>query len=228
VRDDYRHEIKFEISQGDVIAIRQRLGALARRDSHARDGSYLIRSLYFDTAEDTALREKLDGVRFREKFRIRAYNKNKSYLRLEKKTKLNGLGTKDMANLRENEVRKILDGNIWWMGNTSRELVRELYTRMKNQNLRPRVLVDYTREPFVYDPGNVRVTIDSNIRTGLSFQDFFDFECPTIPVKGDPVILEVKWDSFLPSVIRDAVQLDHREIAYSKYASCRMFDSGLC
>ena len=105
-----------------------------------------------------------------------------------------------------------------------RPLVQELYAKMTIQGLRPRVIVDYTREPFVYGPGNVRVTFDYNIRTGLQSTDFLNPDCITIPVMDDPIILEVKWDAFLPSIIRDAVQTPGRRVeAFSKYAQCRIY-----
>lgn len=81
------------------------------------------------------------------------------------------------------------------------------------------------REPFVFEAGNVRVTLDYNIRTGLSSVDIFNPDCLTIPVPGNANILEVKWDNFLPDVIRNAVALENRRSgAYSKYAISRMYD----
>ena len=96
---------------------------------------------------------------------------------------------------------------------------------MRCQGLRPRTIVDYTREPFVFGPGNVRVTLDYDIRTGLGCTDFLNPDCVTIPAGDSPVILEVKWDAFLPDIIRDAVQLSgRRSAAFSKYAACRIYD----
>ena len=96
---------------------------------------------------------------------------------------------------------------------------------MTLQGLRPRTLVDYTREAFVYPPGNVRVTLDYGIRTGLGCVDLLNPDCITIPAKDSPVILEVKWDAFLPDLIRDAVRIPgRRTAAFSKYAVCRMYD----
>lgn len=91
---DFRHEWKHEIGAADLIAIRQRMGAVARPDPHAVDGKYRIRSLYFDNASDQALREKLDGVSRREKFRIRYYNGDLSLIHLEKKSKLGALAAR--------------------------------------------------------------------------------------------------------------------------------------
>ncbi len=84
----YRHELKHEITTGDMITIRQRLRAIARPDPHAVDGKYMIRSLYFDTPTDKALLEKQSGISRRSKFRIRYYNGDKSVIHLEKKCKM--------------------------------------------------------------------------------------------------------------------------------------------
>lgn len=221
----FRHEWKHEISYGDMLVLRQRLGAVMKRDEHAKDGKYFIRSLYFDNAADKALREKLDGVNDREKFRIRYYDMDPSLIHLEKKSKRNGLGSKESAELTAAEAQAIVDGDWEWMGTADRPLVQELYAKMRAQGLRPKTIVDYTREPFVYAPGNVRVTLDYDIRTGLRATDFLNPNCVTVPAGDSTIILEVKWDEFLPSVIRDIVQLENRHTsAFSKYATCRIYD----
>ncbi|MBR4544528.1 MAG: polyphosphate polymerase domain-containing protein [Oscillibacter sp.] len=219
----YRHEWKHELTWADVLELRQRLRAVARPDPHAVDGRYLIRSLYFDTLSDKALREKLDGVNRREKFRIRYYNRDTSVIHLEKKSKRNGLGTKASAALTAEEAQAIVDGDITWMLSSGRPLVEELYSKLR-AGLRPRTIVDYTREPFIYAPGNVRVTFDYDIRTGLRCTDFLNPDCPTIPAGDAPILMEVKWDAYLPDIIRDAVQLPGRHAsAFSKYAQCRIY-----
>ena len=197
---------------------------MAEPDPHAAEGKYHIRSLYFDNLNDKALREKLDGVNMREKFRIRYYNGDTSVIHLEKKSKLNGLGTKFSAELSREEAQKIVDGELGWMMDSGRPLVQELYSKMIYQGIRPKTIVDYTREPYIYRPGNVRVTFDYDIRTGLGCTDFLNPDCPTIPA-GDPVILlEVKWDNYLPSIIKDCVQTPGRRAeAFSKYAQCRLY-----
>ena len=222
---DYRHEWKHEINTMDLYCIRQRLRAVAEQDPHAVDGKYQIRSLYFDNLYDKELREKIDGVNLREKFRIRYYNGDLSYICLEKKGKINGLESKFSEELTKEEAQKILDGDIEWMMEGARPLAREFYCKMKYQGLRPMTIVDYTREPFLYRPGNVRVTFDYNIRTGLRCTDFLNPDCPTIPA-GDPLILmEVKWDEYLPEIIRDCVRMPGRRVtSFSKYAQCRIYD----
>ena len=220
----WRHEWKHEISYADLLCIRQRLRAVAGTDPHAQGGKYRVRSLYFDTPGDRALREKIDGADPREKFRIRCYNGDPSFIRLEKKLRRGGLSAKFSAELSAEEARRILNGETGWMLASGRPLVQELCSIMRTEGLRPRTIVDYTREPFVYRPGNVRVTFDYDIRTGLSGTDFLNPDCVTIPAGGAPILLEVKWDAFLPSVIRDAVQTGNlRATAFSKYAQCRIY-----
>ena len=221
---DYRHEWKHEINVSDMIALRQRLRAVASADTHTINGRYQIRSLYFDDPADTALREKLDGVSRREKFRIRYYNQDTSIIHLEKKSKLAGLGNKQMTALTAAQAQAIADGDIGWMTGSGDALLLELYAKMRGGGLRPKTIVDYTREPFVYGPGNVRVTLDYDIRTGLNCTDFLNPDCVTIPAGNAPIILEVKWDGFLPDIIRDAVRLNGRRAgAFSKYAQCRIY-----
>ena len=225
----YRHEVKHEISYSDLIAIRQGLRAVAMPDPHAANGKYTIRSLYFDNLYDKALREKVDGVNMREKFRIRYYNADTSLIHLEKKSKLNGLGTKYSANLTAEEVQKIIDQDTEWMLHSDRPLIEELYCKMKYQGLKPQTIVDYEREPYIYGPGNVRVTFDYNIKTGLRCTDFLNKDHILVPAvrpeTSTGIILEVKWDAYLPDIIRDVVQIHgRREGAFSKYMACRMYD----
>ena len=220
----YRHEWKHELSFQDSLILRQRLRAVMEPDVHAVDGKYSIRSLYFDNGNDKALREKLDGVNRREKFRLRYYNGDPSLIHLEKKSKLDGLGTKFSANVTAEEAQKLIDGDLDWMLDSDRPLVRELYVKMRSQGLRPKTIVDYTREPFIYRPGNVRVTLDYDIRSGLGCTDFLNPRAVTVPAGDAPILLEVKWDAYLPDLIRDIVQLPGRHVsAFSKYAQCRIY-----
>lgn len=220
----YRHEWKHEINLSDMITIRQRLKAVAQTDIHAVNGSYEIRSLYFDNLSDKALREKLDGVNQREKFRIRYYNRDTSLIHLEKKSKNGGLGTKESTVVTKEQAQAIVDGNYTWMAHSGEPLIKDFHYKMTTQQLRPKTIVDYVREPYIFSAGNVRITIDYDIRTGLLCTDFLNPECVTIPAGNAPIILEVKWDAYLPDIIRDAIQLGSRHpCAFSKYAACRIY-----
>ena len=220
----FRHEIKHEISLSDYYVLRQRLSAVAQRDIHGENGSYQIRSLYFDDALDTALMEKVSGINKREKFRLRYYDRDATYIRLEKKSKINGLCSKAAAVLSVQETQKLLNGDWEWMMEHDTPLVRELYLKLTTKGLRPKTIVDYHRDAFIFPAGNVRVTLDYNIRTGMKSVDFLNPDSVTVPVCDNSIILEVKWDEFLPGIIRDAVQLEGRKnAAYSKYAASRIY-----
>lgn len=220
----YRHEWKHEINYVDMLTLRTRLLAVMKRDEHAIGGVYQIRSLYFDTLSDKALREKIDGVNIREKFRIRYYNEDASFIVLEKKSKINGLCAKESCRITKEEAQKVVTGNNEWMREGERPLCLKLYSKMLSQGLKPKTIVDYTREPYIFVPGNVRVTIDYNIRTGVFRTDFLNPDVLTLTAGESPIILEVKWDDFLPDIIKDAVSIQgRRAIAFSKYEQCRIY-----
>ncbi|MBR0510565.1 MAG: polyphosphate polymerase domain-containing protein [Clostridia bacterium] len=223
----WRHELKFMIPYADYLAVRQRLQRVCRPDPHTMaDGTYLIRSIYFDNCEDKALREKEDGVGKREKFRIRYYNDDLSFISLEKKMKIDCLCLKYDAVITEEELRLLLNGDSGWMKDHPGAPVRELYAKMHYQRLRPKVLVSYRREPFVYPAGNVRITFDSGIRTSLFTKDFLPPGVTDVSATDTPQdrILEVKYDAFLPELIQDLIQIPGvRQQAFSKYAACRRF-----
>lgn len=220
---DFRHEVKHEINLSDMLVLRQRLNAVAQPDPHAINGRYFIRSLYFDNLYDKALMEKINGLARREKFRIRYYNGDTSVIHLEKKSKINQLGNKQSAPLTRDQVESILEGNTAWMVDSPYTLVRELYTKMKIQGLIPKTIVDYTREPYIFPAGNVRITLDYDLRSGMYCTDFLNPTCVTVPVSHS-ILLEVKWDGYLPDIIRDAIALeDRREGAFSKYEACRIY-----
>lgn len=219
-----RHEFKHEITELDCIILRSRLKNTLISDLNGDNGKYKIRSLYFDNLYDTALREKIDGVNYREKFRIRSYDNDNSFIRLEKKSKINGLCNKVSVVISAEEVEKIVYGDIDFMEKHEQALIRELYYKMKNTGLKPKTIVDYTREAFTFPAGNIRITLDYAISTGIHSTEFLNPDCVTIPAGDKVVILEVKWDEYLPDFIRDIVQLEgRRAVAFSKYAACRIY-----
>ncbi len=220
----YRHEVKYIISSGDAAAARASLSGVAQLDPHAREkGYYLVRSLYFDDPADTALRQKLDGVSERRKFRLRCYDGDLNTLVLECKMKRDDAGLKPREPLTAEEAETILRGETGWMIQSGRPLLVLLYAEMKSRQLAPKTMAEYRRIPFTYAPGNVRVTIDWDIRTGAP-GEFLKPEGLTIPIREDVTLLEVKWDSYLPQAIREAAALKNRyPAAFSKYAACRAY-----
>ena len=225
MEEKWRKELKYTITEGESILTARRLASFMQRDRHTGStNEYLIRSLYFDNLYDKVLKEKLSGTAIRDKFRIRYYDFDTNFIRLEKKSKRYSVGHKFQCRLTAEEVEKILDGDIAWMEMDERALVRELYLKMRLELYRPSVIVDYCREPFTYAPGNVRITFDRKISSCKDVKQFFRKDAPTVSVLGDGrCIMEVKYDDFLPDVVsRTLLTAKNREQAFSKFAACRI------
>ncbi len=226
----YRHELKHMITMADALVIRSRLSRVLHADKNAGpDGRYHIRSLYFDTPEDKALTEKMEGLPIKEKFRIRFYNHDHRFIRLEKKIKHNSKTAKLGAGLTIGEVRDILAGEIAFLKASDRPLLREFYLWLRTERLTPKAIVDYMREAYHYPAGNVRVTMDSDVRTSISSTDLFDADLPGAAALDPGIcILEVKYDGFLPEFVQDIVQLNKcTSTAFSKYAACRLYNTAV-
>lgn len=224
---EFRHEYKFQISPQDRQLLLSRLRPLGLEDPHASAGEYRVYSLYFDDLQDTALRQKLDGVENRDKFRLRYYNGDLSFLRLEKKSKRGNLCQKRSASLPLDQAKAVLAGRPQVLKQCEDPLLMEFYARLC-RGLRPVTLTVYRREPFVYALGNVRITIDRDIRTGIYARCLDAAQATLVPAaapeNGEPLVLEVKYDAFLPDLIRQAIHLEGRPwTAFSKYVQCRRF-----
>ena len=221
----YRHEIKHFINYSDYLQITNRLKHIASIDtSSTPNGRYKIRSLYFDNFYDKVLMEKINGFNMREKFRIRFYNNDTSFIRLEKKSKNNGLCLKESTILTKEQCKDITNNNLHWIKDSKDNLLLEFYSKCKYQLLKPKTIVDYIREAFVYEPGNVRITFDMDVRTGVYSNNIFDPSLPVAPTNTNLIILEVKYDEFLPEIINNVIQTNNREATtISKYASSRLY-----
>lgn len=222
----FRQEIKHYINYADYLAIKSRLSYIMKEDKNSNENKeYKIRSLYFDNLNDKVLLEKINGINHREKFRIRFYNDDFSFIRLEKKSKINGLCLKKHEHITREECEKILKGDIEFLREGNRALLNEFYFKIKGDMLKPKTIVDYTREAYVYPLGNVRITFDKDIRTGVYSTDILNTDLPTIGVIDRGIIvLEVKYDEFLPEIIQDIIQTNYRRpSAISKYAACRIY-----
>ncbi|MDR1737096.1 MAG: polyphosphate polymerase domain-containing protein [Oscillospiraceae bacterium] len=218
-----RHELKYCVNGADCAQLRARLRAVAKPDGHAGvDGAYTVRSLYFDNYSDKAVTDKLSGQSRREKFRLRYYGGDTGFIRLEKKSKANRLCFKESADISAKECEELLSGNLGVLNRPDIPLFMELYTKMRAQNLRARSIVEYRREAYVFRAGNVRVTFDSGIKTSQSVSGFLDPGLAMIPA-ASATVLEVKYDAFLPDIIRDTVKIGWRnQTEFSKYVAARM------
>jgi len=220
----FRHELKYYMNRYQYEVMKRQLGGLLRLDKYAGpDGDYHIRSLYFDDIDNKALHEKLAGVRDREKYRIRIYDKSDKVIHLEKKIKFNEYVSKVKEPLTREMYEAIMAGDYEPLNDPSRPLLAEMYFQMKNRMLRPKVIVDYVREAYVCGAGNVRITFDKTLMTGLSQTDIFDPGLGMIRAFDDDItVFEVKFDEYLPEYVRTAIQTGGLvRQSNSKYVLCR-------
>ena len=220
----YRHELKFKISNSAAEVLKQKLSLILGKDKNAyySDGSYLIKSLYFDDRDSSSYYEKLDGVLYRKKYRIRMYNDVDTFIRLEKKMKHNNYTAKEQMLISRDIYSKILNGKIDEIESPS-GLLLEFITNYKNKGLVPSVIVEYHRTAFTYPISDVRITFDSNIQSSLYNYDLFNTSYPRYNVdEPGKQVLEVKFNEILPLHIANILNdIPACREAVSKFAICR-------
>ena len=225
----YRHELKYVISEGEHQLLSTRIHACLKQDYHAslNGGEYFIRSLYFDDPFDTALWDKSSGVGSRDKFRIRIYNMQDDTIKLERKHKEGQYIKKDSVSLSRQDCDEIVRGKLECLKHNDSPFAMQFYGIFLSNHLRPKVLVDYTREPYVFPAEDVRITFDKNIRTAMRNTDLFNPNVITYPVWDlkNCMILEVKFNESLPQYVQELLTLGAAErTAASKYVFCRQYE----
>ena len=220
----YRHELKFKISESAAEVLKQKLSLVMGTDNNAYfdDGSYLIKSLYFDDIDSSSYYEKMDGVLYRKKYRIRMYNDDDSFIRLEKKMKHNNYTAKEQMLISKDIYSKILNGKINEIDNAS-GLLLEFINDSRVKGLVPSIIVLYHRLAFTYPVSEVRITFDSNIQSGLYNYDLFNTSYPRFDVlEPGYQVLEVKFNEILPLHIANILNdIPSVREAVSKFAICR-------
>ena len=222
----YRHEFKYLCSYGELMMLKVRLQGLVSLDTHVGEsGVYNIRSLYFDDIYDTCYRENEAGTDPREKFRIRIYDHSSERISLELKRKVRGKTQKLSCLLTEEQCRGLMEGEIPVLQENSPALLRKLCLLMQTRHMRPKVIVEYERVPYVYPHGNVRITMDENISASNRTDRFLERQIPLRPIlEAGQHILEVKYDEYLPDGIYRTIQSGNlRQTAFSKYYLCRWY-----
>lgn len=219
----YRHELKYAISENERSALTARLHGLIARDENAGPmGTYKIRSLYFDDYFRTAYEDKIAGVGNRTKYRIRCYNDSDRFIRLERKIKRSSYIAKESARLTRGECDAITAGDCQFLLKREEPLCAEFYYAYVAKVLRPQVVVDYLREPFVFIAGDVRITFDSDIRAlPGSFPLFMPGQHGVLAVAPGQLVLEVKFTELLPRYIKAVLPGERLQLeAFSKYTEC--------
>ncbi len=221
-----RHELKYFVNPAELDVLRKRLSPVLRLDPHCQWGPYKIRSLYFDDAFDTALRDKESGVLHRDKYRIRIYNDSAEEIYLERKRKVGDLIQKSSVRITRRLCEKLIEGDPRGLQAAQSPLIQEMFLVMRTRLLRPRVIVDYEREAYEHPAEDVRITFDTKLRTGLSSLDLFEPGIPTVcPHDRNVEILEVKFNAYLPDFISALLAgVVAERSAISKYVLARRFE----
>ena len=226
MKSSFRHELKYFISFRDYEILKRKLIHILKIDDFVgEDNSYHIRSLYFDNYKNSALFEKQSGILQRHKYRLRIYNLKKDLIKLEMKERVGQFIKKRTSILTYKQSIEILKGNYSSLKESDDSLQRRFYIDIVSQAFKPRVIVDYVREPYIYRYGNIRITFDKYLRTGLFKTSLFDKHIKMVDVIEEPkLIMEVKYDDFMPALIRDIIRPDaSTRYAISKYVICRKF-----
>ena len=226
---EYRHELKFLVSEQQIAMIRMRLKMFMKQDAHQTGGKYNIRSLYFDDLFDSCMHENESGVDARKKYRIRIYDKKTDVIKLEKKEKYRGMTRKTGVTISEEKCFMYLNGSAPCIVKDSGDLEKELFVQIKSKGMKPVTIVEYERTAFVEEKGNVRITFDQNISGCGKTKDFLEKDISLIPLlpKGQHV-LEVKYDEYFPDYIKDVLEIDSlQRTSFSKYFYARDYKNKL-
>ena len=217
----FRHELKYLINKREADMCMSRLTEFAGYDSHSGEGSYYVRSLYFDDMYSSAYEDKTSGVAGRYKYRIRIYNMDDSVISLEKKIKEGSYIRKEAVRLTRPEYDMIVAGNTDFLLKKDDIVANEFALLHRTARLHPVVIVDYDRTPLVYEFGNVRITFDENVRSVFTDLDIFKADTPSYDVLGqDRLIMEVKYTEYLPDIFHAILPENVCSTAASKYVMC--------
>lgn len=225
-RQKYRYELKFEMSNAVAEMLKYRLSLVMHQDEYAKanDGSYYVRSLYFDDIYSTAYYDKLNGIEKRYKYRIRFYNFDTSYIVIEIKGKDGNIGYKRQNTITIQECYDIIKKKYDTIDvSDNREVLKQFIREAKDKNLIPSVIVDYQRVAFSYPLNDVRITFDTDVKSGKFSYDFFNKNIMLYDVLEDnKIVFEVKYNNYLPNIIKELIQgIPMSRISMSKFVLSR-------
>ncbi len=220
----FRNEHKYLCTHTDQEILKSRVSCVMDKDPHAgKTGCYQIRSIYFDDPSDTCMRENEDGEYIRDKWRIRAYNLDPSRITLECKHKQGDRSVKTSCLISRAEYDDLIKARPVPL--SDRSILNRFTLLQQTAMYRPKVIVEYTRYPYICSLGNVRVTFDLNISSSPDIDRFWEPDIrrrPVLPTGQD--LMEVKFDEYLPDHIYHAIQMtDMSRLSFSKYYLCRRY-----
>ena len=221
----YRFENKYRVSLTDCARITAALCFAMPYDRHTDEtGHYTVRTMYLDNLYNTALLEKLDGVERRSKYRIRLYNGSTSYIKLEKKQRVHNMSQKTSCRITAEQCEKLLAGDTGFLLELDSPVAAEFYYKIRC-GYRPKCVMEYWRQAFAFEPGNIRITFDKYISAGYDCAEFLEpkITCTTVPMEA-MAVLEIKYDNYLPEHISRILQIGKlSKNSVSKYVYGRAY-----
>ena len=222
----FRYEHKYLINAQTAALLQSRAAGIMEPDSYADDkGGYTVNNIYLDDRYDSFYLAKEMGQFQRDKYRIRYYNGDLSFIRLERKHKEGILNYKETLPITPEQLAQIKKGDLTFALTEPHPLWQKLATLHRLRHMQPRAIFSYRRETLTYKPATVRLTLDSPL-----FDSGEKLHMPPFPRKyvkfhsGRPynLLLEVKYSGFLPEIIQqllNGLPLVHTEM--SKYSTAR-------
>ena len=220
---NYRHELKFFVTDRDLELIKYRLKPLLCPDIHQNGSGYMVRSLYFDDFQDTCRKENEDGIGNRKKIRIRIYNGDDTLIKLEEKIRQWDRIYKEVSVLSKAACMGYMNGKAGNLTDSCSKPERALYTRIKLKGMHPVCIVEYERSAWVDPKGNVRITFDKNIGGSSQVKHFLDKRIMSVPLLPKGInILEIKYDALFPQYLYEALNMGTlQRCSFSKYYYAR-------
>lgn len=218
-----RRELKYPIGEMDYYKVNELFKKVLTPDKNNKEYGYRIRSLYFDSINNCDYYSKMNGEEIRKKIRLRIYDTNTDTVKLEIKRKLNISQIKETVTISREDAIKLINKDYSVLLKYDNQTANSAYNIMTTDQYQPVVLVDYNRRAYIHNENNIRVTLDSDIRSNeFDFNMFSEDVIMTPIVDYYNALLEVKFDGELFCWISQALTgLDTTNQSLSKYCSSR-------
>ena len=221
----FRKEIKYVISKIEFLKIKKQLDLLMIKDTHGKNGTYFVRSQYYDSLKNQDLYDNLDGLMEKRKIRLRLYSLETENLKLEYKCKSNRDSKKYSINISKEDALEIEKGNYEVLLNNENDLSKTIYLRLMQGGYKPKTIIEYNRTAYFYPIGDFRITFDTEIKATLNPYGLYSNKLSYIPILDNDIgILEIKYNNFIPSTLKNIIQqIDRLSESSSKYSKARMY-----
>lgn len=218
-----RRELKFILSRSDSCALQQEFRHLLYPDTYAGDKGYQVRSLYFDSLNQTDYVDKVNGEEFRKKIRLRIYDLHQTDAKFEYKQKFGAYQNKTSLTVSKSDVQQYINGDYHSLLHYPEDFAKQLYSVLTLGAYLPSAVIAYQRRAYTFPVYNTRITFDSDIKRCESCYNLYSDTIPFYPVLSEKVILEIKYNGVLIDAIRRILAKYYLvNTSFGKYVSGRL------